>query len=80
MSKGKEPGLPKAKPKAKPKDAVEQIAEAAEHPTLDVLMRRDPAKLGKGDLTRMVELSRKDRVTFLEKESQKVAKKEGVEE
>ncbi len=63
-----------------PKSATEQIKEAASQPTMDEYMRRDPAKLGKGDLPHMVDLLRGDRAAFLERESKKAAKKEGLDE
>lgn len=61
------------------KTAVEVQAMAAQEPTLDEYMRRDPAGYKPEDLPPLVELLRKERLDFDIKEAKRAAKREGVE-
>lgn len=47
------------------------LAEAAEHPTLDELMRRDPAGMSESERERHVELLRLRRAQFIKAEAEK---------
>ncbi len=53
------------------KNAPVLLAEAAEHPTLDELMRRDPAGLTEGERERQVELLRLRRAQYIKAEAEK---------
>lgn len=55
-------------------DASALLDAAAEHPTLDELMRRDPATLTDLERERQVELLRLDRARYIKAEAERKAK------
>jgi len=55
-------------------DAPALLAAAAEHPTLDELMRRDPATLTEVERERQVELLRLDRARIIKAEAERKSK------
>lgn len=57
------------------KTAPEVLAEAAQEPTLDEYLKRDPATLSPKDLVRIVEMERKRRAMFIAAEVEKKEKK-----
>lgn len=62
------------------KTGPELIEEAAQEPTLDEYLRRDPATLSPKDLGKIVELQRKSRAMFIAQDAAKKEKKSGEEE
>ena len=55
-------------------DALALLDAAAEHPTLDELMRRDPATLTEVERERQVELLRLDRARIIKAEAERKSK------
>ena len=55
-------------------DAPALLDAAAEHPTLDELMRRDPATLTDAERGRQVELLRLDRARIIKAEAERKSK------
>ncbi len=53
------------------KGAQVLLDEAGEHPTLNELMRRDPAALDESDRERLAELLRQDRAVFIKSEAER---------
>lgn len=51
------------------KDAPALLSNAGEHPTLNEMMRRDPALLSETDRERSAELLRRDRAVFIKAEA-----------
>ncbi len=47
------------------------LDEAGEHPTLDELMRRDPAALSESDRECLAERLRQDRAVFIKSEAER---------
>lgn len=62
------------------KTGPELLDEAAQHPTLDELMRRDPKDLTEDDYRVLIEHQRHDRAMFISAQAKKQDKKSGVEE
>ena len=52
-------------------DANELLDAAAAAPTLDEMMRRDPAALSKANRVRLVELQRQERATYIKAEAER---------
>lgn len=61
------------------KTAIELLDEAAQEPTLDDYLRRDPATLSPKDIANVVIKERKMRAMFIEAEAAKKGKKKGEE-
>lgn len=60
---------------SEPKTAPEVLAQAAQEPTLDEYLRRDPATLSPKDLQKIVEIERRRRAMFIAQDAEKKEKK-----
>ena len=63
-----------------PKTGPELLDEAASEPTLDELMRRDPAGMTDEEFKAVVIRNREDRAMFIANEGKKSARRQGVAE
>jgi len=59
------------------KDGNEILEVAAAHPTVDEMMRRDPADVTDADIRRMVIVERGKRAQFIKADEDKKAKRRG---
>ncbi len=60
---------------SEPTKAPELLDAAVEEPTLDEMMRRDPATLTTAERARGVALLRQDRAVFIKAEAERAARK-----
>lgn len=62
------------------KKGMELLDEAAQEPTLDDFMRRDPAAITPSERADLIQVLRKDRAAFIKAEGKKQSKKEGIDD